>query len=527
MSGELRVHELITLKTIAEILNQCSDLEPMLNAVLEKLLELTGLQAGWIFLVHEAPDHTCAADCGLPPALAWGDKQPMRGGSCWCLDRYRTGALQRAVNILNCKRLEDAVEYRWGDTAGITHHATVPLWTGDEMFGVLNVAAPGKQRFSGEELALLQSVAYQIGTAVERIKLFQSQRRRAEKFARLGDITRRLGALLEPDKIPSESVEQAGTLLGWPSVALYLKEGRRLSLRAVYGEGRTADEWRQVSVHKFGPVQTAFLEKRSVVSGKVAVVPLLMRQEAIGAIAVASQGNAPLDQTDVEVLEALAEHICLALENARLYEQRRELARMEERNRLARDLHDSVCQMLFSLALTARGAEGLLSGESETAKTAMKEIQELSQQALREMRSLIYQLRPEGLEKGLLTALRMYGKSLGLRVTTRMTGVRKLSRRMEETLWRIGQEALNNVRKHAGTDRAAVSVAFEKQSVMMRISDKGVGFVPGRSGEAAGFGMNTMRERAEAVGGEFSIQSRSGKGTVLTVRIPLETEQGE
>ncbi|MET3293012.1 UNVERIFIED_CONTAM: GAF domain-containing protein [Brevibacillus sp. OAP136] len=202
MTEGKRVDELAALKEIAVTLNITNDTNHMLDAVLRKLLEVTGLTTGWIFLMENEPGYTCVVDHRLPPALSWGDKEPMCTGSCWCVDKYWGGRLHNAVNIINCKRIENAIEYKWGDTEGIYHHATVPLKAGEKWFGLLNVAAPGKEHFSDEELALLTAVAYQIGTALARTKLFHAEQKRAELYAKLGDASKAIGAVTELQKNP-------------------------------------------------------------------------------------------------------------------------------------------------------------------------------------------------------------------------------------------------------------------------------------------------------------------------------------
>lgn len=167
--------DLLTLKVIAETLNRSNDLHDMLQSVLEKLLDVTGLTTGWIFLVDQKPEYTFVASHNLPPALSRKNKKPMCHGVCFCLSDYWRGRLNEPVNVIECKRLEDAKKYHWGDRCGLTHHATVPLAAGGERFGILNVAAPNKEHFNEQELTLLQSVAYQIGTAVKRIRLSRQQ----------------------------------------------------------------------------------------------------------------------------------------------------------------------------------------------------------------------------------------------------------------------------------------------------------------------------------------------------------------
>lgn len=555
MSKEPRVHELITLKTIAETLNQPGELAPMLTLVLDKLLELTGLASGWIFLADGQSDYMLAADCGLPPALLHLNRQPMRTGRCWCMDRYRDGKLNNAVNIMSCKRLEDAVAYRSGDTRGITHHATVPLRSGSRKVGVLNVAAPGKEKFSDEELALLQSVAFQIGGAVERMRLYSAEQRRADLFERLGNFSRSLRVATMSHAGSAALGEQAIALIAaqfeWKFAAIMERVGDDFIVRASHARGRVCIEPSQLR-----PEGAAWLrrigEKRRLAraSGKeaAAVVEQRNREQpplSLAAIAAVHVPNSGLSlpwviivgdeeesgHADIEneALKALGEHFAVALDSVCLEANRRELARLDERNRIARDLHDSVCQMLFSLSMTAKGTESLLApaGDGEERKTeaallAVQDMQALSQQALKEMRELIMQLRPAGLETGLVAALSMYGDKLGLQIRSQLSGVREIPGLIEEALWRIGQEALNNVRKHAGVSAADVSLELEDNRAILRIADNGCGM--GGAGERArqdSIGLASMRERTEALGGRFKAIGAGRKGTIVEAAIPL------
>ncbi|QSB48732.1 GAF domain-containing sensor histidine kinase [Parageobacillus toebii] len=370
------IQELLTLKSIAETLNECNDLKEMLQTVLKELIQVMRLQCGWIFFVHPKEGYSLIADYQLPPALTWENKKPMCEGGCWCLERYRDGRLQRAANVIECKRLEKAIEEQWGDTNGVTHHASIPLRAGDEKFGVLNVAAPHKISFSNKELALLEAVAYQIGTAIKRIKLAENEQK---------------------------------------------------------------------------------------------------------------------------------------------------LALIAERNRLARDLHDSVSQLLFSLQLTARGAKEMT--EDETIKDMFAYIQQLAQEALQEMRTLIWQLRPHGLEHGLANAFQHYGDMLGLKVNVDINGLVDLPNEVEECLWRVGQEALSNCKKHAGVSEVDIAIHAQKRHVHMKVRDEGCGFSKA-DGHPFSLGLNSMKERVASLNGEIHIKSSVGEGTTIDVIIPLKKERG-
>ncbi len=174
---EKEMHRLEALKAIAELLNEATNLQDMLEKMLHTLLQVMNLQTGWIFFIDESGKHRMLVDQNLPPALTWQEKKPMCEGDCWCVERFVNGRLEKATNIIECKRIEDAIECNWGDTEDVTHHATIPLRSGSEKFGLLNVAAPQKTHFSEEELALLESIAFQIGTTIQRIQLVEKERK--------------------------------------------------------------------------------------------------------------------------------------------------------------------------------------------------------------------------------------------------------------------------------------------------------------------------------------------------------------
>jgi two-component system, NarL family, sensor kinase len=532
MDSETRGNELVTLKIIAETLNRSNDLKHMLQSVLEKLLKVTGLTTGWIFLADERPIYTFIADYNLPPALSREEKKPMCEGTCWCLNRFWDGKLQQAVNIINCKRIEDATEYSLGDTKGITHHATVPLSAGGEMFGVLNVASPGKEHFSDEELTLLQSVAFQIGTALKRTRLYQAQRKRAEQLAKLDETSRFIWKISELSVLPEAAVEKIGSIFNWASVSFYRNSGTQLKLRSVYTKGKEISIPNQFSIEVIETIIASMKEHEKMKpelcnhapneQREMLIMPLEIRDELFGALVINGESTDKFDEADVEVLKALADHLSLVIENIRLNEKRRELTVLEERNRLARDLHDSVNQKLFSLSLTARGVKEIMPKDNDLLTESMQDIQTLSQEALAEMRSLIWQLRPPGLEEGVITALRNYGKSLGLKIIDSVKGAKELPQAIEEALWRIGQEALNNVKKHALAKEAAIFMEVKSSQVILTVYDNGCGFEidPENNGKWS-IGLSSMKERAELIGGQFAIESSLGKGTKISIALPL------
>jgi signal transduction histidine kinase len=543
MSQEIRAYELVALKEIAEMLNSTNDMNQMLDDVLIKLLEVTGFTTGWIFMTDNRSEKLCAASHALPQGLNANNQQVMCGAECWCLQSYMQNKLHHAVNIIECSRITYAITHSLGDTEGISHHATVPLKAGTDSFGLLNVAQTGKVHFSEEELALLEAIAYQIGTAIKRIRLYQLQEQHAVHYAKLGNVIQSINAVQDINQLPLQAVKHIGDTFHWQHVSLFMYEQQQLSLRAHYTNNQLNKEWLSLAIDEGGPVSTAFSENRLVALTNceqvpykslssigippflsAVAVPLRIRSRSIGVLFLSSQLPHQFDDYQDDFMYSLGDHFTLSVENLRVYEQRRELALMEERNRMARDLHDSVIQKVFSLSFLAKGAETVLAGKEPIVERSLQEIRQLSQEALKEMRTLIWQLRPAGLEHGLLTALKKYGNSMEIVVYEQVEGVRELPRAIEEAFWRIGQEALNNVKKHADTNVVYIRLVKSEQLASLEIRDKGRGFSPEKRKGKRTMGMLSMRERAETLGGELMIQSGKGQPTIVKATIPIASD---
>ncbi len=211
--------------------------------------------------------------------------------------------------------------------------------------------------------------------------------------------------------------------------------------------------------------------------------------------------------------------------------QAEELAVTKERNHLARELHDSVTQTIFSITLTAKSARILLERDPTQAMAQLDHLQDLAQSALAEMRALIFQLRPTSIEEGgLAAALHRHTAALknrdGLSVALQVEGEQRLPPEQEAHLFRIVQEALNNVVKHAHTDEVVVKLVLTADRVLLLVEDHGLGFnaariEPGRET----LGLSSMRERTEMMGGSFAVESRPGKGVCIRVEVPIMASQ--
>jgi signal transduction histidine kinase len=229
---------------------------------------------------------------------------------------------------------------------------------------------------------------------------------------------------------------------------------------------------------------------------------------------------------------AFANQAALALENARLYDRSRDLAVLEERNRLARELHDSISQMLFSMVLNAEAASAMFETKPAAAQTQIGRLQETAHAALKDMRTLIFELRPANLEEeGLVPVLKKHAAMVkernGIEVQFYAEGQQRWPFPLEKALYRITQEALTNVVKHAKATRATITLKAEDSHVRLTVDDNGRGLPTSREGGPAHstLGLTSMRERAEQLGGTFQIGPRpDGPGTRVSVTLPYEND---
>ncbi|WP_405579932.1 GAF domain-containing sensor histidine kinase [Streptomyces sp. NBC_01190] len=262
-------------------------------------------------------------------------------------------------------------------------------------------------------------------------------------------------------------------------------------------------------------------------------MPIVDDDEILGAVFLANKRcpatPAAVDgftQEDEDLLRILADHAALALTNARLYERSRELTLAGERGRIAHELHDAVSQKLFSLRLTARAAAALVDTDPARAKEEIKHVAALAAEAADELRTVVVELRPAGLdEDGLVATLRTEVRVLdrvhAAAVTFRTDRIRALPAAQEEALLRVAQEAMHNALRHAGATAVEVSLEGRGKGARLRIGDDGRGFDPSAVRRAGRhLGLVSMRDRADRVGGRLTVRSEPGGGTVIEMEVP-------
>ena len=447
--------------------------------------------------------------------------------------------------------------YVWMQGSETRSELTVPITVKGKVIGVLDVQSERLDDFDQADLELLQSLANQTGIAIENARLFaETQRlleeteRRANKLAIINNVQQGLASKLDVQSIYNLVGDTFREIFDAQVVMISAYDPQTDTM-----EHRYAIE-RGEQIHAPGKVppggfrshiiqtRQPFLVNTHVAEEAVRLgqptipgtvtpkswlgVPMLAGDQVIGILSVQNldKENA-FDESDIRLLQTFGASMSIALENARLYEQARQLAILEERQRLGRELHDSVTQSLYGINLYAEAALGqLAAGQGDHVRQHLVDIQNTSQESLAEMRLLIYQLRPPVLEKeGLLAALqnRLYSveSRAGLKSSLQSNLEERLPPVVEEGLFRIALEALNNTLKHAHARNVRISLQLNEGTVCMAIADDGVGFDPETACRAGCLGILSMRERALAQGWRFDVQSEPGAGT----RIHVEAKQ--
>jgi len=257
-------------------------------------------------------------------------------------------------------------------------------------------------------------------------------------------------------------------------------------------------------------------------------VPLHGSDGVIGVLDVVNKPGG-FSEEDVRLMSVFANQAAMAIEHARLQRQAEQLAVLQERERLARELHDSVTQSLYSVNLYARAAAlALTAGKQESVAGYLHELQETAQEGMRDMRLLIFQLHPpeletEGLAAVLQARLAAVEARAGLQTDFRVEGERRLPIAIEGELYWIAQESLNNVLKHAQAQHVTLRLRYTPTSISLEVSDDGVGFDPlaVRPEGRGGVGLRSITERAARLGGTLACDSRPGEGTRVKVVVTL------
>lgn len=567
-----RTRELSALYDVTSVARASLNLDTILERSLEQVLDVMDSNAGSVHL-YDSTDETLhlAAAQGLPSES---------------IDAIRILVPDQSLAGLVLQRGDSVVVHDVRDhpKAKLAHlipstyaYLGAPMHARGEIVGVLSVLGAANRHFTVDEMALLEAIADQVGGAVDNARLYSAETARREEAVRrrevaegLRDIITLLNSNRDLNVILQQIVEQAVRLLDADAAAVFrlhadegifrieaahalddefvagieIPEGHATighaaetrkpvsipdmsSMLADRGEPRwVPDEWVQ---EKWGLLLHVLREFRAVLT-----VPLIMKEDVYGGVALYYHEPQTFSDEEVELASAFADQVALAIENAQLQEQAEQLAVMNERSRLARDLHDSVTQSLYSLMLFAEAGRRLAAADEwERVSDYIDRLSETAHAALREMRLLLYELRPlvlqhEGLVDALRHRLEAVERRAGMQAYLTVDGAPdELPAALEEALYRVTQEALNNALKHAGASTVSVNIDINDADVTLDIEDDGVGFDKEAVESRGGIGLTSMQERVEALGGRLTIESVPGVGTRIHVEVPLPAHTQE
>jgi GAF domain-containing protein/HAMP domain-containing protein len=452
---------------------------------------------------------------------------------------------QRGEPLLVPDVSQDARYYHLPQANKTRSELTVPLKIKGAVIGVLGVQSDRLNAFDESDLAMLQSLAHQAAIAIENARLFKAERRRAEEFRLISEVGRRITSILTVDDLLDQMAGLIQEAFNYYLVEIGLVEDNQVvfKARAERNRGSQFESFRlKVGEESITGWVAAtgepllipdvsqdrrYIRITNTETRSELVVPIKVKGKVSGVINVESDRLSALNDSDLVVLQSLANQAAIAIENAQLYEQAQQAAVLEERQRLARELHDSVTQAMYGVTLYAEAAARLLSaGEARLASDHLQEVRQTAQEALREMRLLIFELRPplleqEGLVPALQTRLEAVEGRSGLKTEFTVEGEGQLPSDMEAGLYRIAQEALNNALKHAQAHRITVYLRQHKQAVALEITDDGAGFDTTTARGKGGLGLPGMEERTAELGGQLTIRSSPKEGTCVKVEIDL------
>jgi signal transduction histidine kinase len=370
---------------------------------------------------------------------------------------------------------------------------------------------------------------------------------RTQELATLNTLAAVVSRSLDLEEILNDALDEALKIMGMAKGQAFLLEAETESLVLIAHRGLSEDLVHYTERLPLGTSTSGLAAKeerpvarkvteypsgelRALVEAEgiqlVVSTPLLAKGRTLGVIDLGSDVSRTIQPEEMSLLAAIGHQVGVAVENARLYKQAQQLAVIRERNRLARDLHDSVMQALYGVTLYAEAAwRQLSSGDREVTGDHLREIRSTAQEALREMRLLIFELRPpvlkqEGLVAALQARLELVEERVGLQTQLQVVGDGRLAPEVEEGLYRVAVEALNNALRHSFAKRVTICLRREAQGVTFVIEDDGIGFDPEAVRErGGGLGLSGMEERVARLGAKFALRSAPGQGTEVRVEV--------
>jgi nitrate/nitrite-specific signal transduction histidine kinase len=545
-----KLAQLTALQKTTRALVSTLELDELLNLIIEQAATLLDADGGILNLVNwkKRVDQVVACTGTFSGVLGW--QGPLDGSlSGWV-------TIHNQPVISNQIQADTRVDPRVARLNEKLHNALVaPLTIKERATGSLVLVNKhgGQEDFDQADLDLLVSFASQASNAIENARLYATEKRRAEQFRAISEVNQCLALILDEGEALQKVVHIIQQNFGYDQVSIGLLDRDEIIYRIGVG-----DLWKDL--HS-ATLPSTFKVGDQSISGWVAAkgqslivpdttqapyffpgplgshrselaVPIFIKDVLIGILHAQSDLPDAFDENDLILLEALAQQTAATLENIRYYQQAQRLALIDERNRIARELHDAVTQTIFSSSLLAEALPDIWENDPQEGRQVINQLRELSRAALAEMRTLLLELRPAALaETPLEDLLRQLGEAASGResitIAFNVEGQATLPVEVHIALFRIAQEALRNIVRHARAEHATVSLCYNCKeldetsrsadtSVLLIVSDDGCGFDLAHI-QPDHFGLRIIHERAQTIGASLIIDSQLGEGTQVTV----------
>jgi two-component system sensor histidine kinase DevS len=432
----------------------------------------------------------------------------------------------------------------------------VPIRAADLQLGQIYLTEKIDQsEFTADDEKIIQMLAAYASAAIQNARLYEHLRerdaamtRRSEDAALLNDIASTLTSSLEMDEILNKTLALVMNYMKVEAGEIFLLEDDKQTLRMVLHRGQAAEAFWTNNRFRVGdgfpglvaqtcePIVSVdlasdprFLRDAVVQAGfhQIACLPLKASGNLVGVLSVATRGQSPFDARDIQLLSAVSNWAGLAMENARLHQNARRLAVLEERERIGMDLHDGIIQSIYGVGLSMENIFHSLSEETPQVKTRIKHAIDDLNQTIRDIRAYILDLRPRQMNnENMLDGLKRLAAEYRANTLASATvnGAKAKLDDLPQThsmaLFHLCQEALANVAKHAAAKRVSVNVWTTDERVVMEVRDNGKGFDPDKMSKSIGHGLANMQTRVRAVGGEVDISSAPGEGTTILAWVP-------
>ena len=442
------------------------------------------------------------------------------------------------------------IEAEFAESTGIRSAMFVPLASRDRVLGCLTFSSMQPGSYNERELRDAQDIADHLAVIVEHAQLFEQTKRAEERLRAINEVALSTLSVLRLDELLPYVTRLLHETFGYEAINIVLtdEDSEYAVLRATLGQPEeTLKPGFKLKLGDQGIIGWVAKTGEPVLANDVAkepryhveevwkhinselTVPIKQGDNVLGVLDIESSKLNAFDSTDVSTAQSLATQLAVAIENARLFEETRDLAVLEERNRMAREIHDTMAQGFTGIVLQLEAAEQAYEEEPAALSAHLDRAKRLARECLQEARRSVWNLLPRALEE------RPLGEALEEEVARwrrdgeeeahfTLSGVRReLEADIQAALLRICQESLTNIRKHAGASTVTVSLEYLTDSVTLEVRDDGVGFdvnAEGPDRAQGGFGLLGMEQRARLIRANLNVRTQQGQGTTISVEVP-------